>query len=83
MYVRLIRNRRQPVSPITELHADATPMWYQIRIVVRRNALALWRSPAYIFTRLFSHLMVSFFVSLPFLQLGHSVRDLQYRVFGM
>jgi len=61
----------------------ATPTWYQLRIVVQRNTLSLWRSPAYVFTRLLSHLIVSLFVSLPFLQLGHSVRDLQYRVFGI
>lgn len=68
---------------IAEVLPDATPMWYQLRIVVQRNTLSLWRSPAYVFTRLLSHLIVSLFVSLPFLQLGHSVRDLQYRVFGM
>jgi ABC-type multidrug transport system ATPase subunit len=68
---------------IAELLPDATPTWYQLRIVVQRNTLSLWRSPAYVFTRLLSHLIVSLFVSLPFLQLGHSVRDLQYRVFGM
>ncbi|ETW86786.1 ABC transporter [Heterobasidion irregulare TC 32-1] len=63
--------------------AHATPMWYQLKVVVDRNTHALWRSPAYVFTRLLSHLMVSLLVSLPFLQLGHSVRDLQYRVFGI
>ncbi|KAI0273384.1 pleiotropic drug resistance ABC transporter [Gloeopeniophorella convolvens] len=61
----------------------ATPFWYQLQVVVRRNTFALWRSPAYVFTRLFSHLTVSLLVSLPFLRLGHSVRDLQYRVFGI
>jgi ABC-type multidrug transport system ATPase subunit len=68
---------------IAELLPDATPIWYQLRIVVQRNTLSLWRSPAYVFTRLLSHLIVSLFVSLPFLQLGNSVRDLQYRIFGM
>jgi len=38
---------------------------------------------AYVFTRLFSHFIVALLVSLPFLQLGHSQRDLQYRVFAM
>ncbi len=60
-----------------------SPVWYQLRTVVQRNTLSLWRSPDYVFTRLLAHLIVSLFVSLPFLQLGHSVRDLQYRVFGM
>ncbi|KAH9981076.1 ABC-2 type transporter-domain-containing protein [Lactifluus volemus] len=67
----------------TNPSAYATPLWYQVKLVVARNALSLWRSPAYIFTRLFSHLIVSLMVSLPFLQLGNSTRDLQYRVFGI
>jgi len=61
----------------------ATSMWFQLKVVVERNSRALWRSPEYVFTRLFSHLIVSLLVSLPFLQLGNSARDLQYRVFGM
>jgi ABC-type multidrug transport system ATPase subunit len=75
----LARNR-----PLNKKHSTyATPLWYQVKIVVKRNALALWRSPAYVFTRLFSHFIVSLLVSLPFLQVGHSVRDLQYRVFAI
>ncbi|KAI0064587.1 hypothetical protein BV25DRAFT_1869256 [Artomyces pyxidatus] len=61
----------------------ATPIWFQLKTVVQRNFIALWRSPEYVFTRLFSHLTVSLLVSLPFLQLGTSSRDLQYRIFGI
>ncbi|KAK2465465.1 hypothetical protein APHAL10511_002357 [Amanita phalloides] len=61
----------------------ATPFWYQLQEVVKRNNLALWRSPEYIFTRIFICGAISLFVSLTFLQLGHSVRDLQYRVFAV
>ncbi len=63
--------------------ADATPFWVQLKEVVKRNNRALWRSPDYVFSRLFVHAFISFFVSLSFLQLGLSSRDLQYRVFGM
>jgi ATP-binding cassette, subfamily G (WHITE), member 2, SNQ2 len=55
---------------------------YQLKQVILRNNLALWRSPDYIFTRLIVCIEVSLFVSLSYLNLGHSVRDLQYRVFG-
>ncbi|CCM03667.1 uncharacterized protein FIBRA_05811 [Fibroporia radiculosa] len=61
----------------------ATPFLYQLKVVVTRNNLMLWRSPDYVFSRLFVHGFISLFVSLPFLQLGDSVRDLQYRVFGI
>ena len=62
---------------------DATPFWFQLQEVVKRNSIALWRKPAYIFTRLFVCTSISFFVALTFLQLGNSTRDLQYRVFAM
>ncbi|THG96948.1 hypothetical protein EW026_g4983 [Hermanssonia centrifuga] len=61
----------------------ATPFWVQLKEVVKRNNRALWRSPDYVFSRLFVHAFISFFVSLSFLQLGLSSRDLQYRVFGI
>ena len=63
--------------------SDATSFWVQLKEVVRRNNLALWRSPDYVFTRLFIHAFISVQISLCFLQLGTSARDLQYRVFGM
>ena len=62
---------------------DATSILYQLKIVVQRNNTAIWRSPEYIFSRLFVTSFISFFISLSFLQLGHSVRDLQFRVFAM
>ncbi|OCH88753.1 hypothetical protein OBBRIDRAFT_820018 [Obba rivulosa] len=61
----------------------ATPFWYQLKVVVKRNNLMLWRSPDYVFSRLFVHAFISLFISLSFLRLGNSVRDLQYRVFGI
>jgi hypothetical protein len=62
------------------ISADATPFLFQLKTVVKRNNVALWRSPDYVFTRLFIHAFISLFVSLSLLQLGTSVRDLQYRV---
>lgn len=62
---------------------DATPIYYQLQIVVRRALLSLWRSPDYTWTRLFVHVFLSLFVSLTFLNLGTSVRDLQFRVFAV
>ncbi|KAI0673630.1 ABC-2 type transporter-domain-containing protein [Trametes maxima] len=61
----------------------ATPFWQQLRWVVNRNNLKLWRSPDYVFSRLFVHAFIALFVALSFLQLGNSVRELQYRVFGI
>ncbi|KAJ6601432.1 ABC-2 type transporter-domain-containing protein [Mycena vulgaris] len=65
------------------LSTYATPFLYQLRIVTARNNLALWRSPDYLFTRLFVCGFISLFVSLSFLQLGTGLRDLQFRVFAI
>ncbi|KAG9049169.1 hypothetical protein FS837_010988 [Tulasnella sp. UAMH 9824] len=61
----------------------ATPILYQLQVVVKRSLLSLWRSPDYTWTRLFVHIFLSLFISLAFLNLGLSVRDLQYRVFAI
>ncbi|OSX66986.1 hypothetical protein POSPLADRAFT_1072131 [Postia placenta MAD-698-R-SB12] len=73
----------KPLSENDKPAAYATPFFYQLRVVVERNSTMLWRSPDYVFSRLFVHGFISLFVSLPFLQLGNSMRDLQYRVFGI
>lgn len=72
----------QPVLTHVDF-ADATSFLYQLRTVVKRNNIALWRSPDYVFSRLFVHAFFALFISLSFLNLGHSLRDLQYRVFAM
>ncbi|KAI0323043.1 ABC-2 type transporter-domain-containing protein [Amylostereum chailletii] len=77
------RGLSRPVEELKQSSTYATSFLYQLRIVVKRTATALWRSPDYVFTRVFVHLFISLFVSLPFLQLGNSVRDLQYRVFSI
>ncbi|KAI0789262.1 ABC-2 type transporter-domain-containing protein [Abortiporus biennis] len=61
----------------------ASSFFVQLKEVVLRNNRALWRSPPYVFSRLFVHAFISLFVSLSFLQLGDGLRDLQYRVFGI
>jgi hypothetical protein len=65
------------------VYLDATSFLYQLRIVTARNNLSLWRSPDYLFSRLFVCAFISLFVSLSFLQLGNSLRDLQFRVFSI
>ncbi|KAF8583992.1 hypothetical protein K439DRAFT_1617076 [Ramaria rubella] len=61
----------------------ATPFVHQVKEVTARSLTALWRSPDYVWTRLFVHVFISLFVSLSLLRLGSSTRDLQSRVFGI
>lgn len=61
----------------------ATPFWYQLRVVTKRSFVGLWRSPNYVYTRVFIHAAISLVLSLSWLQLGTGVRDLQSRLFSM
>jgi ABC-type multidrug transport system ATPase subunit/ABC-type multidrug transport system permease subunit len=61
----------------------ATPVLHQIKIVLHRTNLSLWRLPNYLFTRLFSHVAIALITGLTFLQLDLSRTSLQNRVFVM
>ncbi|PFH49054.1 hypothetical protein AMATHDRAFT_63985 [Amanita thiersii Skay4041] len=74
---------QKPITDSKLISTYATPFWFQLKEVVKRNNLALWRSPDYIFSRLFVSSFISLFVSLSFLQLGNSLRELQFRVFSI
>ena len=73
----------RPAPPKEAETTYATPFWTQLQVVAKRNTVALYRMPDYVFSRLFVHVFISLFISLSFLQLGTSSRELQYRVFGM
>ena len=61
----------------------AAPTWHQLKVVVKRANLACWRSPNYLFTRLFNHFVLGFVSGLTYLNLDSSRQSLQYRVFAI
>ena len=61
----------------------STPFLFQMKTVAKRSFTTLWRSPNYVYTRLFIHVVISLVVSLSFLRLGNSARDLRSHVFAM
>lgn len=73
----------KPVVDKGKTSRYSTPFIYQLKVVAERAFLALWRSPDYVYTRLFMHVVVSLLISLSYLQLGNSVQDLQSRVFSV
>ena len=75
--------RREKGEAKTASSKFATPFSYQLRAVTKRAFVGLWRSPNYVYTRVFIHAAISLILSLSYLQLGHSMRDLQYRLFSM
>ncbi|KZZ99435.1 BMR1-like protein [Moelleriella libera RCEF 2490] len=61
----------------------ASPMHHQLRVVCGRMSRTFWRSPNYLFTRLFNHFIVAFVNGLTYLNLDASRSSLQYTVFVM
>ena len=73
----------KPTGDKKRVSRYSTPFLFQMRTVAERAFVSLWRSPNYIYTRLFIHVVISLIVSLSYLQLGTSARDLQSRVFTL
>lgn len=70
-------------APAQEQSQYATPLSYQIALVVKRMNVQFWRTPNYGFTRLFNHVVLALLTGLVFLNLDDSRASLQYRVFVM
>lgn len=61
----------------------ASPLKHQLSVVIRRTNISFWRSPNYLFTRLFNHVVIALLTGLTYLQLDDSRSSLQYKVFVM
>ncbi len=59
----------------------ASPLAHQLRVVVRRTNISYWRTPNYLFTRLFSHVAIALLTGLTYLRLDDSRSSLQYKIF--
>ncbi|KAH7311591.1 ABC-2 type transporter-domain-containing protein [Stachybotrys elegans] len=61
----------------------ASPLSHQLKVVCRRMFRSFWRSPNYLFTRLFNHVVVALIYGFTYLNLDDSRASLQYTVFIM
>ncbi|CAK7221873.1 ATP-binding cassette transporter snq2 [Sporothrix curviconia] len=61
----------------------ASPFFHQVRIVVHRTNVALFREANYQFSRLFNHVVIALLTGLTYLNLDDSRSSLQYKVFVM
>jgi ATP-binding cassette, subfamily G (WHITE), member 2, PDR len=59
----------------------ATPMWHQIKLVVKRQSISYWRTPNYGFTRLFNHVAIALIAGCVFIHLDNSRASLQGSIF--
>jgi ABC-type multidrug transport system ATPase subunit/ABC-type multidrug transport system permease subunit len=84
--IRLKRERQEASGASnvknSELEREyASPFTHQMKIVSTRMFRSFWRSPNYLFTRLFSHVAVALITGLMYLNLDDSRSSLQNRVF--
>lgn len=73
----------KPIEEKSNRTEYATSFLFQLKTVLHRTNVALWRNADYQWTRLFAHLAIGLIVTLTFLQLDNSVQSLQYRVFAI
>ncbi|KAK1082589.1 ATP-binding cassette transporter snq2 [Friedmanniomyces endolithicus] len=79
--IKAERNKEVSSQPKAEQKEYATPLWHQMKLVSNRQHRSFWRSPTYVFTRLFNHVAIALLTGLMFLKLDNSRTSLQYRVF--
>jgi hypothetical protein len=60
----------------------ASSTWSQIYYLSQRTMLQYWRTPDYIYSRLYCSFFHALLNGLMYLQLGTSVADMQYRIFA-
>ena len=84
--IQQMKQERQAVARNSnpELEKEyASPLLHQLKVVNARMFRAFWRSPNYLFTRLFNHVAVAGITGLTYLQLDESRTSLQNKVFVM
>ncbi|KAH8807222.1 ABC-2 type transporter [Xylogone sp. PMI_703] len=59
----------------------ASPLIHQLKVVIHRTNVAYWRSPNFLFTRFFSHVVISLITGFTYFQLDTSRTSLQDRLF--
>jgi energy-coupling factor transporter ATP-binding protein EcfA2 len=71
------------IGPEHDEASFATPVWYQMKIVTRRQAIALWRNPDYIWNKIGLHVTNGLFGGFTFWMVGNGTFDLQLRLMAM
>ena len=59
----------------------AAPVWEQITMLTQRTFRQYWRSPSYLYGKLFTAFIVGVFNGFTFYMLGNSIQDMQNRMF--
>ncbi len=71
-----------PEAAATHPHEFAAPVTTQAVLLTKRMFIRQWRSPSYIYGRLFTATVVGIFNGFTFWNLGNTATDMQNRVFS-
>ena len=66
-----------PDEPQAKKLAFATPLLYQVYLVTKRQSIALWRNPDYVWNKLLLHICNGLFGGFTFWKLGNGTFDMQ------
>ncbi|KAJ5747534.1 uncharacterized protein N7511_009230 [Penicillium nucicola] len=61
----------------------ATSKSYQLKLVLERQMVKLWRSPDYMWNKIILHVFAALFSGFTFWKIGDSILDLQLRLFAI
>ncbi|KAK4140476.1 ABC-2 type transporter-domain-containing protein [Dichotomopilus funicola] len=70
-----------PPKTTDDGHEFATTLWEQLKLVTKRTSISLYRDVDYINNKVALHAVAALFNGFSFWQIGHSVNDLQMRLF--
>jgi ABC-type multidrug transport system permease subunit/ABC-type multidrug transport system ATPase subunit len=71
----------QPPKTTDDGYEFATPLWEQIKLVTHRTSLSLYRNVDHVNNKIALHIFSALFNGFSFWKIGHSVSDLQLRLF--
>ncbi|KAI1398279.1 ABC-2 type transporter-domain-containing protein [Hypoxylon fuscum] len=66
---------------IVEQREYAAPVWVQTLELTKRMFRQYWRDPSYLYGKFFVAVIIGLFNGFTFWQLGHSIQDMQNRMF--
>jgi ATP-binding cassette subfamily G (WHITE) protein 2 (SNQ2) len=66
-----------------EARSFATPIWYQILLVTRRQVISLWRNPDYVWNKIGLHVSNALFGGFTFWMINDSYSGLAQRLYAI
>lgn len=76
-----VERSKVPAPKADTQHEFASPVWLQITTLTKRLFTQYWRSPSYLYGKLFVAVIIGVFNGFTYWSLGTSIADLQNRMF--